>query len=105
MSMRKRPEIRKHLKEFSIWINLQHFVLLGLTGYLGAVLLGPQLFPGVDWNQMLYMIIAVYSAFGGSIGDLISFGRAIRQKVTIKPAAKAKGKTRRKKEPNEKTGR
>jgi hypothetical protein len=97
-------EIKKHLKDFSFWINLQHFVLLGLAGYLGATLLGPQLFPGVTWNQPLYMIIAIYSAFGGSLGDLISFGRAVKQKIQTKPAAKAKRQVRRKKEPNEETG-
>ena len=86
-------------------INLQHFVLLGLAGYLGATLLGPQLFPGVDWTQTLCMIIAIYSAFGGSLGDLISFGRSVKQKIaTTKPTAKAKRKVRQKKEPDEETG-
>lgn len=74
-----------------------------MTGYLGAMFFGPQLFPNVDWTQTLFVIIATYSALGGSISDLMSFGRYIKQKIMIEPKATAK-KVRRKKEPNDETG-
>lgn len=74
-------DLKRLLKEFRIHINLQHMIVLGLGGYITAKLMGPQLFPDVKWTEGMYRAIAVYCGFGGSIGDVWSFGRNVKNQL------------------------
>ena len=58
------------LKGFKILINLQHVIVVGLGGYIMARI--------AQQPEDICRLVGMYCAAGGSLGDVISFGRSVK---------------------------